>query len=420
MENHMDETMLVDVIIVGGAVAGAALACAFAKYNLNVLVIDRRKDPGSMNRGDGLQPRTLEILEQWGVLQDFQNLPHVKSYGIELHHSFFRTLMKIDLKPLTSSKFNYIMNIPHREIEQGLLDWANKHDHIKIMRGTSVEHLTYNEHCNVNGIVMKSGNEHITCRAKIVIAADGGLSSIRKELNIPAERIVYNHELIVLHMPRPEWFKGDLRTQVHLHRDGAVVLIPLPDQQMRITVVVPLGKSAEWRKFTDEELLKNLIKRVPSLKNVDIKREGEHIYKMVRMHADTYSSKGAALIGDAAHLTHASSGQGMNMAIQDADVLSKLLARHLHNKIELDEALKLYEQVRKPINEDIISRSNFMSSVVFTPNKLAHTGKMFGMFTTRFIPGLRYKISSKIALGIAGANQQETIRLQLSSVIEHT
>lgn len=412
------QTIHADIIIVGGAVAGGALACALAKYNLNVLIIDRRKDPGSMNRGDGLQPRTLEILEEWGVLQDLHKLDHIKSYGIELHHSLFKMLMKIDLKPLTSSKFNYIMNIPHREIEQGLLDWANKHENIRIIRGSSMEHLTYDDHGNVNGVLMKSGDNRIECRSKVVVAADGGLSSIRKELSINAERMVYNHELIVLHMPRPTWFTGDLRTQVHLHRDGAVVLIPLPDQQMRITIVVPSGKSAEWRKLTDDQLLDNLTKRVPSLENLHIHREGEHIYKMVRMHANHYSNKGVSLIGDAAHLTHASSGQGMNMAIQDADVLSKLLAKTLSNQMDLQEALDLYEKVRRPINEDIIERSNFMSSVVFTPNKLAHAGKMFGMFATRFVPGLRNKIGGKIALGISGTNQKETVRSQLTSVIE--
>lgn len=411
--------METDIVIVGGAVAGAALACALAKYNFKVLVIDRRKDPGSMNRGDGLQPRTLELLEQWGVLQEFQKLPHVKSYGIELRHGLFNKLMKIDLKPLTMSKFNYIMNIPHREIEQGLLDWASQHEHIQIMRGSSVERLLYNEQGNARGVVIKTGKELSTCHAKVVVAADGGQSSIRKGLGINAERIVYNHELVVLHMPRPASFQGDLRTQVHLHRDGAIVLIPLPEQQMRITVVVPAGKASEWRKFSNHELLQQLAKRVSSLKDSSFfHREGDHVYKMVRMHADQYYCKQAVLIGDAAHLTHASSGQGMNMAIQDADVLSKLISKSLHGELPLNEALKLYEQVRKPINEDILSRSNFMSSIVFTPNKLLHAGKMLGMFSMRFLPGLRHKISSKIALGIAGVTQEETIRLQLSSIID--
>jgi len=404
-----------DVIIVGGAVAGAALACALARYNCNVLVVDRRRDPGSMNRGDGLQPRTLEILEQWGVLEHLQQLPHVKSYGIELHHALFKQLMCIDLKPLTTSKFNYIMNIPHRDIEQGLLHWAQKHENIQIMRGSSVEQLIYDEQGDISAVTIKSGNTLTTCYAKIVVAADGGQSSIRKQLNISTDRIVYNHELVVLHMPRPASFQGDLRTQVHLHRDGAVVFIPLPDQQMRITVVAPSGKAAQWRKFSDIELIQQLAKRVPSLKDLSFHREGEHIYKMARMHAKHYHSKNAVLIGDAAHQTHASSGQGMNMAIQDADVLSMMLAKSLQGQLSLPESFALYEQIRRPINEDILARSNFMSSVVFTPNTLLHAFKMLGIFTTRFIPGLRRNISHSIALGIAGAHQKETIHQQLSS-----
>jgi len=368
-----------------------------------------------MNRGDGLQPRTLEILEQWGVLQHFQTLPHVKSYGIELHHALFKQLMCIDLKPLTTSKFNYIMNIPHRDIEQGLLDWANSHDNVQIIRGSSVEQLVYNEQGNITAVTIKSGKELLTCHAKVVVAADGGQSSIRKQLDINIDRIVYNHELIVLHMPRLASFQDSLRTQVHLHRDGAVVLIPLPDQKMRITIVVPSGKGSLWRKFSDTELMQQLVRRVPSLKDLRFHREGEHTYKMARMHAKRYYTKNAALIGDAAHQTHASSGQGMNMAIQDADVLSTLLAKSLQGQLTLSEALAMYDQVRRPINEDILARSNFMSSVVYTPNQLLHVCKMLGMFTTKFIPGLRRNISRNIALGISGAHQRETIHQQLSS-----
>ncbi len=78
----------------------------------------------------------------------------------------------------------------------------------------------------------------------------------------------------------------------------------------------------------------------------------------------------------------------------------------------------LYQYRNSLYNEDIIARSNFMSSVVYTPNKLTHAGKMLGMFMTKFIPGLRRKISHNIALGIAGANQKEAIQLQLSSIVE--
>lgn len=407
-----------DVIIVGGAVAGAALACAMARYNIRTLLLDRRKEPGSMNRGDGLQPRTLEILEQWGALPELLKYPHVKSSGIELRHPVLKTLMNIDLQPLTSSKYNYILNIPHRDIEQGLLDFADKHEMINIRRGIIVEELLWNEKNQVYGVRVKQRNETFQYTAPIVIAADGGLSGIRQQLQINAKRELYHHELVVLHLPRPAWFTNELRTLVNLHRDGAVVFIPLPNQQMRVTVVVPSGYAAQWRKLSDEQLFEQLQKRVPELNQVPVHREGEHIYKMYRMHADQYVKQGVALIGDAAHLTHASSGQGMNMAIQDADLLGDLLHRYFSKFITLEKAYSLYEQIRQPINEEIISRSDFMSSVVYTPSKLIHTLKMMGIFSARFIPGLRKKISGNIARGIAGIEQKEIIHKSLPHAFE--
>jgi 2-polyprenyl-6-methoxyphenol hydroxylase-like FAD-dependent oxidoreductase len=58
----------VDVLIVGGGIAGAALACALSDTGLSILLIDRSDRPLDTARGDHLQPRTLEILREWGIL----------------------------------------------------------------------------------------------------------------------------------------------------------------------------------------------------------------------------------------------------------------------------------------------------------------------------------------------------------------
>lgn len=61
-----------------------------------------------------------------------------------------------------------------------------------------------------------------------------------------------------------------------------------------------------------------------------------------------------------------------------------------------------------------------MSSVVYTPNPVAHTMKMLGMFSTRLVPGLRSKIGGKIARGISGIAQDEHIASSLSLILEST
>jgi 2-polyprenyl-6-methoxyphenol hydroxylase-like FAD-dependent oxidoreductase len=272
--------------------------------------------------------------------------------------------------------------------------------------------LRYDSTGNVIGAVIRGTNDTIEYDAKLLVGADGGQSPIRQELRIPAQQTIYNHELIVVHMLRPRWFRGDLRTRVYLHKSGAVILLPLPNDRMRVAVVVSPKQATEWKRLNDAELSNRIAARLPLLKGIPVFREGEHIYRMVRMHAESYSTKGAVLIGDAAHLTHASSGQGMNMAIQDADVLSVSVKQFLDGEISQEEALKKYEQLRRPINEATIERSNFMASVVFTPQFSKHSLKVAGLYSLRFVPGMRTRLGTRIAQGISGVNPVQVNAIQ--------
>jgi 2-polyprenyl-6-methoxyphenol hydroxylase-like FAD-dependent oxidoreductase len=411
------ETKVTEVLIIGGAVSGSALACALARYNIDITLVDRRKEPNGLNRGDGLQPRTQEIMESWGVLDHFHKYPFVKSYGLDIKRTNGSRVLMIDMKKVKDLKYNYIFSMPHRYIEECFLEWADQHNNVHIWRGYAAKELLYDANRKVEGAILQDRAGHqITVKAKIVVGADGGHSFVRKSLNISAVQEVYDHQLIVAHLPLPSWY-GELRNHVYLHKDGAIVLLPLPDQKMRITVVLEPDEVNTWTKYSDGELMRKISERLPRLKGLELFREHEHVYKMTRMHADTYSKNGAVLIGDAAHMTHASSGQGMNMAIQDADVLSRLIREAFDEKISLDNAFQLYEKVRRPINEEIIGRSHFMSTMVYNKTSIEYNSKILRFFALKLIPGYLNKMGTEMARGISGVKQVPIIEKELSNVL---
>jgi len=408
------ETKTTDVLIIGGAVSGSALACALARLNIDITLVDRRKEPNGLNRGDGLQPRTQEIMENWGVLDLFHKYSFVKSYGLDIMRSNGSRILMMDMKKLTDLKYNYIFNMPHRYIEECFLEWADQHNHVHMWRGYAAKELMYDTNGKVTGAIIQDRSGHqVAVKAKIVVGADGGQSFVRKSLNITAEQQVYDHQIIIVHMPLPSWY-GELRNHVYLHKDGAIVLLPLPDQKMRVAVVIEPEQVSTWTKYSDEELMKKISERLPRLKGLKLFREHEHAYKMIKMQADTYSKNGAVLIGDAAHLTHASSGQGMNMAIQDADVLSRVVKEALDGKMSLENAFQLYEKVRRPINTEIIGRSHYMSTIVYNKNSMDYNSKILRFSALKLVPGLLDKMGTEMARGISGVKQVPIIEQELA------
>src|SRR5258706_10702356 len=60
-----------DVLIVGAGPAGLVLACELARRGVDFRLVEQRDEPLSASRGKGVQPRTLEIFEDLGVLDAF-------------------------------------------------------------------------------------------------------------------------------------------------------------------------------------------------------------------------------------------------------------------------------------------------------------------------------------------------------------
>ncbi|MCU1662344.1 MAG: Pentachlorophenol monooxygenase, partial [Pseudonocardia sp.] len=60
----MEQTLL----IVGAGPTGLTLGIELARRGLAVRVVDRSERPAIGSRGDGLQPRTLEVFDDLGVL----------------------------------------------------------------------------------------------------------------------------------------------------------------------------------------------------------------------------------------------------------------------------------------------------------------------------------------------------------------
>ena len=74
--------------------------------------------------------------------------------------------------------------------------------------------------------------------------------------------------------------------------------------------------------------------------------------------APTYAKGNFCLLGDAAHATTPHSGAGAGFAIEDAHMLSGLLASENIKSVEdIKYAFKAYDEVRRPRSQELVSRS---------------------------------------------------------------
>jgi 2-polyprenyl-6-methoxyphenol hydroxylase-like FAD-dependent oxidoreductase len=80
---------MADVLVVGAGPTGLTLACALARHGVAVRIVDRVSEFPQGSRGKGLNPRTIEVLDDLGVVDDVlasgrTHLPHRKYRGAEV------------------------------------------------------------------------------------------------------------------------------------------------------------------------------------------------------------------------------------------------------------------------------------------------------------------------------------------------
>src|SRR5580765_3440189 len=100
-----------DVIVVGGGIAGLGLACALAAWDVRVLILEKRRSPGGIHRGDSLLPRTTALFARWGVLDAILAADAQQIEKIEIHHHLKGKICETPLA--TDKSFSPYLVLPH-------------------------------------------------------------------------------------------------------------------------------------------------------------------------------------------------------------------------------------------------------------------------------------------------------------------
>ncbi|WP_255822176.1 FAD-dependent oxidoreductase [Halobacillus shinanisalinarum] len=186
-------------------------------------------------------------------------------------------------------------------------------------------------------------------------------------MDVWVKRKDYNHHFLTVTIPRPSDFtKGKIITTA----SDFLGLFPLPDDEVRTVFLIKAGTFKQVKEHGLEQLYQAYSELEPELaQGVRAIQNWKAVQLMIPFtyHIDRYYKGNLALIGDAAHTVHPMAGEGMNLAIQDADVLGELLAWCKENDVPYHDHLHYYEDVRKPRVEFLLNLSHLSALVYSVP-----------------------------------------------------
>jgi 2-polyprenyl-6-methoxyphenol hydroxylase-like FAD-dependent oxidoreductase len=352
-----------DVLIVGGGVGGAALALALAhQHPVRVLVIERRSGPGNINRGDSLLPAVTRHLKAWGALDRFVAAGANPITKMQVFHHRGGFLLEA---PLIGPDGSPYLVLPHPQIEQNLADAARATGHVEFRFKTSLRRLLQVGGRVTGARIVDAHGAEETVNARVVVGADGSGSAVRDQLEVPFLSTPYETGYYIIELQRPAAYEDAMR--LDLHPEGAVMTMPQTRTTVGAAVLIHPGQRPIFQSGTTAAKLEAISRRAPILEGMQAVPRGAHLYRLHRGQAARYVARGAALIGDAVHLTNPTAGQGMTMAIEDgaalAERLAPLLVAHAVDA-DLDHALGDYENTRRPANRDLVRWSHWMGRLM--------------------------------------------------------
>ena len=385
-----------EVVVIGAGVAGSSLALSLAKEGVDVCLIDKGtpeiKEDISRGRTAALNLASQNILEKLGVKRGIQNyLTPFKN--IYVWDSEGTSSLEFSSDEIGQPKLGDV--VTNNAILSSIFLLLPNHKNLRFLSGDKLKTLDPQEESIK---VRTEGGENISC--KLVVGADGGLSSVRELSSINIRTWSYDQKALIANL-KAEKSHNNTAYQVFT-KNGPIALLPMQkDNEESLSLV--------WSADIDyAERLLDL--DIPSFLN-ELERKTESVlgklsmdgemssYPLHQLHAKDYYAQRVVLIGDAAHSMHPLAGQGLNLGLGDVEELaSRILSSRRHAEdVGNDKMLSDYSKARKSINLRMMGFMEVFKKGFGSTNPWVRLGRNMAFGATQKAPELRKRFIKEAA-----------------------
>ncbi|MGH7091123.1 MAG: UbiH/UbiF/VisC/COQ6 family ubiquinone biosynthesis hydroxylase [Stellaceae bacterium] len=335
--------MRVELLVVGGGLAGATLAAAAAGAGIETALVDR-KEPAVMldapydGRATALAWGSRLVFEGiglWrGIAADAEPILQIR-----VADGSSRLFLHYDHALVGGHPLGFI--VENRVLRRAIAARLDSLSNLVAIAPMAVAVVEYGE----SAIATLADGRQV--RADLVAAADGRGSRLRQAAGIGALTWFYPQTGIVCTVRHAEPHRGI--AVEHFLPAGPFAILPMTEQRSSI-VWTERTALAPGLLASDDAAFQSELER----------RFGDHLgalsiegprwsYPLSFLHAARYGAPRLALVGEAAHVIHPIAGQGFNLGIRDIALLAELIvdARRLGLDIGHPSVLERYEARRR-------------------------------------------------------------------------
>ena len=346
-----------DLVIIGGGLVGASLACALKDTSLSIALIEAQPAPAKPHSGVSVGNADLRVsalnrasesflraLGVWQVLPEQRLAAYDKMRvwdGEGTGHIHF------DAVELAQTHLGHI--VENSVANAALMEILCVQNNVQVFSPVKLDSIEQVGD-DLPGYLLQLDNGQLL-QTSMLVAADGARSQVRQWAGFDTREWDYQHHALVCTV------EVELNHQTcawqRFTEDGVLAFLPMAQSNLcSIVWSCPEARAEHLLALEDDEFLSEL-SRAFEHKLGKVQACGERAAIPLRQrHAKSYVKDGVVLVGDAAHSIHPLAGQGVNLGFMDAYVLADEIKQGLARGLKASHphVLARYERRRMPEN----------------------------------------------------------------------
>lgn len=390
-----------DVLIIGGGMVGASLACALASQPLRIGVVEAvpfqdEGQPSYDDRGLALalsSQRVLAALGLWDRISEEANpirRVHVSDRG---HFGFVR--MDAGMVGVDALGYVVLARLLGKVLSENLISFAN----VDLFCPARLHAIHLGEE-RVELSVQLNG-DCVSLKTRLVVGADGTNSKVRQALGTETRERDYGQTAIVANV-----------TLERPHRDtayerftetGPLALLPLSDGCSALVWTVASAEADRILAMDEQSCLSNLEKCFGGRLGRFLRIGQRKSYPLCMIEAEQQAGPRIVVLGNAAHTVHPNAAQGFNLGLRDVAALAEVISDAIRAGEDpgSEQCLKQYVASRRSDQRRVIAFTNGLASLFYNDYLSRIMVRDIGMLAVDLIPPLKRQFMRQ-AMGLFG------------------